>query len=100
MRSEKLQSPQVVEMDHALQPAACAADEERGDAVVLQNLKGRGGKLAGQDGPRIVRHALARGVAEDGAVVLLEEAAQVAVGDATHEAVLALDHGGDSQPLF
>ncbi len=51
------------------------------------------------DGARVEGHALAGGVAEDGAVVGLQEAAEVAVRDAAGEPPLGVDHGGDPQPL-
>src|SRR6185295_4557640 len=98
--SKQLQPPQVVQVDHAFEPAARVTDEERGDVALFHRLEGGGGQLAAADGARFPGHALAGSAPEDGAVVRLQEPAQIAVGDAAYQAAVAVHYGGDAERLL
>src|SRR5262245_43343181 len=59
--SEQLRAPQVVEVEHALDPPVGAGDDDRGDPTGLHQAQGAGRQLLLRNGHRLHGHGLVHG---------------------------------------
>jgi len=95
-RSDKLDAPEVVEVEDAGDLAGGFEDDEGGDFLFFEQGQSASGEFGGGDGPGAGMEGLAGGQGECRAAFALEQAAEVAVGDDAEQAAVLLD-GGEAE---